>query len=361
MTVAIDATVVRAPLSGVGYAVRGQTLALIAASGQRARPLVLATDPVIRAAAIAVGCPCPALPGRLVHPGWRILWQQTQLPPILRRERCEALLAMAYTAPLDCPVPYLLEVHDTIALRRPNLCSTRNALHLRTLMPPSIRGARWLVTAASAVAREVADLAGRPAADVLVAPLGLDDTFLQPPAPLPVEWVPLQPYILFVGNIEPKKGLDTLLAAYPCLDGSATLVLAGREGWKCRTLVRRLDGYTGPGRIVRLGYVPREQLPALYAAAAAAVLPSVEEGFGLPVLEALAMGTPIVHSDHPVLLETASGHGLVFPVGDEHALAAVLRHALTGPRPSADARAWASAHTWRRWADAVATHTRPFP
>jgi len=360
MTVAIDATVVRAPLSGVHYAVRGQTLALIAAFGERARPLVLATDPDIRAAAIAAGCPCPALPGRLIHPGWRILWQQTQLPRLLRRERCEALFALAYTAPLDCPVPYLLEVHDTIALRRPDLCSTRNALHLRGLMRPSVRGARWLVTASSGVAREVAELAGRPVADVLVAPLGLDDTFLQPAAPLPVEWVPLQPYVLYVGNIEPKKGLDTLLAAYPAVADRATLALAGRTGWKCGRLVRRLDGYTGPGRIVRLGYVPREQLPALYAGAAAAVLPSVEEGFGLPVLEALATGTPIVHSDHPVLLETADGHGLVFPVGDEHALAAALRQAMAAPRPAAG-RDWARTHTWRRWADAVAAHTRLFP
>ncbi len=346
MTIAIDATVVREPLSGVHYAVRGQALALL-----RMLPagdlLVLATDPVLRQAAERAGCRCPPLPQRLRQAGWRILWQQTQLPKVLLEHHCKVLLALSYTAPRNCPIPVVLQVHDTIALDQPELCSRKNAMHFKALLPQSMKNADRIVVPSSFVRDQVIRHSGKPDSLVHRLPLAIDDAFRQPAAALPDDLDHLPPYFLFVGNIEPKKGVDILLDAYCRLDGATKLVLVGRDGWKCGSTVRRIERYDGPGRLVRLGYVDRRLLPALYANARACVLPSLVEGFGLPVLEAMAVNCPVIHSDHPALSETANGFGRAFPVRDADALADLLRE--PAPCPP-DARAYARSMTWDHWA-----------
>jgi glycosyltransferase involved in cell wall biosynthesis len=325
--IALDATVVRPPFSGVQYAVRAQALAWYGASPDDA---ILATDPELTS---------EPLPARLRSPLWRIFWQQTQMPGLLRRLGVNHLLALAYTAPLRCPVPYTLEVHDTIALRRPDLCSRANALHMRSLMPRAIRGAERIITAASAEADHITRLTGVPASRIHRVPLALDELFLRTPQ---VE--ERAPYLLFVGNIEPKKGLDTLLDAFAEF-ADLELLLVGREGWKCQELLRRIR--RSP-RVKWLGRVERKDLPGLYAGARTFIFPSIEEGFGLPLLEAMAMGTPVIYSDHPVLAASANGFGRRFAIGNSHALASAIRDCLAG-EPDPAAQRWAQTQTWDRW------------
>ena len=93
------------------------------------------------------------------------------------------------------------------------------------------------------------------------------------------------------------------------------LVLAGKEGWRCDRQMSAIRNWSGPGRIIHPGYIPRSFMPTLMAGAEALVMPSTVEGFGLPVLEAMAVGTAVVHSDHPVLMETSGGHGVGVDVG----------------------------------------------
>lgn len=352
--VALDASVIRPPLSGVHYAVRHEAAALLEATPDS---LCLTQDPELLAYCRQQGHHALALPGVLRHVAARVFWQQLLLPGLLRRRHCQALVALAYTAPWRCPVPYALHVHDTIALRRPELCTWLNARHMRTLMPASLRQAQWVFCSSSVVAGEVQRLAGVSASRIAVAPLGVDPLFQAPADPSP--WTAYQPYLLFVGNLEPKKGLDTLAAAYAQIAAETgySLLLAGRYGWKCGALARQLDGWSGPGRVLRLGYLPRAQLPGLYAGAAAFVLPSREEGFGLGLLEAMACGTPVVHSNHPVLLETGGGHGLSFAAGDAGALALALRRLQAEPGLRAELVARGRRHvqrfTWANWAQTV--------
>jgi glycosyltransferase involved in cell wall biosynthesis len=330
--IALDATVVRPPFSGVQYAVRAQTLVW---REQYPGDQVFATDPEL--------CDRP-LPPRLRSPHWRIWWQQVQLPRLLKARGADHLLALAYTAPLRCPVPYTLEVHDTIALRRPELCSRLNALHMRSLMPRAIRGATSIITAASTEADHIMRLTGVPASRIHRVPLALDPLFLRTP-----HVVERPPYLLFVGNIEPKKGLDTLLDAFAEF-ADLELVLVGRAGWKCESLVARIEQTE---RVCWLGRVERDELPALYAGASAFIFPSIEEGFGLPLLEAMALGTPVIRSDLPVLAESANEFGQPFPVGNARALAEAIRDTLANPGNTAAARTWAREQTWAQWAESV--------
>ncbi len=363
-SIAIDATVVRYPLSGVHYAVRNQALALLRGF-KKHRPTLLATDPYLRKCWRNEELPEPELPERLKKAMWRITWQQTQLPALLSREHVDLLLALSYTGPLRGKTPFILQVHDTIALRDPALCTRRNAMHMRTLMPPSMRRAQSVITPSTQVASEVMTFGRRDAKDVHVVPLGVEHVFLNPATPtdLPAEYEALKPYVLFVGNIEPKKGIDTLVSAFRHLKGAAdlNLILAGQEGWKCKWLIHEIDTYDGPGRVHRLGYVKREHLPALYKHAEVYVQPSIEEGFGLPVLEALAMGTPLVHSDHPVLKETSGGFGLEFPMSDVGELASTLDNALTADGRADDAAVtFAHSRTWQTWARTMVEATHLF-
>jgi glycosyltransferase involved in cell wall biosynthesis len=367
LRIAFDATVVRPPYSGVHYAVRNQLTALLEQFAKK-EPVCFASD-----CEVAVGLArYPEISTHVQHnltKVWRrVLWQQLRLPKLLKQYDCDRLLALAYTAPRKCSVPYTVQVHDTIALRCPKLCTWLNARHMRTLMPQSIRGAEHVITSADTVADEIVALTGVDRQRVHVIPLGVDDLFLQPslPVALPEAFQADQPYILFVGNIEPKKGLETLLDAFERVakKSPVTLLLAGQPGWKCGALLKRIDQYRGPGTIRRLGYVDRELLPALYEGAKLFVFPSVEEGFGLPVLEAMARGTITIHSDHPVLCGTSGGIAATFPTGDAAALAAVIERHFSETGNSAEfatrGREWAQAHTWQRWADAVADATGYF-
>jgi glycosyltransferase involved in cell wall biosynthesis len=354
MHLAIDATVVRPPLTGVHYAVRHEALALADALPAGAA-CYLATDEPIRAAADRHGHRAPPLPAALRHVWRRVLWQQTRLPALLRREQCDALLALAYTAPLRCPVPLVVQAHDLIALQHPELCRRRNAWHLRALMPSTLRQAHTVLVSAEPVRQALLHLTGKAPDRVVTVPLGVDPLFLaEPPAAEVAE-----PYLLVVGTLEPKKGVDVLLAAFQQVMARrrVQLVLAGQAGWRCRDLLRQVDALTATGRLRWLGYVPRAQLPALYHGAIATVVPSRVEGFGLPILEAMACGSPVVHSDHPVVVATAGGHGTAFRSGDAADLARVLDRLLADPATVAaqrDAgRAWARRHTWQAWAGRV--------
>ena len=364
---AIDATVVCKPLSGVHYAVSNQVQALLARYGDQ-EPMCFAGDCDLAVALTRYPGVGTHVDNSLTTAGRRIFWQQFRLPKLLRRYHCDRLLAMAYTAPRRCTVPYAVQIHDVIALRRPELCTARNAWHMRFLMPRAIRAAEWVMTSAAPVADEIVTRTGVERNRVHGVPRGGDDIFLQDDCleSLHPEWRELEPYLLFVGNFEPKKGIDKLLDAYEITAARTglNLVLAGRDGWKCENLANRISRYTGPGKIIRLGYVERRQLPALYEHARLFVLPSVEEGFGLPVLEAMARGTVTIHSDHPVLQQTSHGFGVTFPVGDAAAMAQTIERTLNDPDKTVEfataARDYARAQTWDRWAVRTAEATGYF-
>ncbi|NLF17696.1 MAG: glycosyltransferase family 4 protein, partial [Lentisphaerae bacterium] len=244
----------------------------------------------------------------------------------------------------------------------PELCSRLNRLHMRALLPSSVRGAALCIVSTHHVADRLREVLGVPAARLAVVPLGVDAARFGAPAPRPrLPGLPEErPYLLFVGNLEPKKGIDTLLDAYAIAACASRfdLVVAGRAAWRCAGVRRRLLHWPSPGRVHWLGRVTGAALPGLMQHAAVLVQPSLEEGFGMPVLEAMAAGTPVLHSDHPALMEAAGGAGLAFRLGGAADLAGRL-DALLGDAPwqaelAAAGRERAAALPWRRWGAAAA-------
>ncbi|MCR5380505.1 MAG: glycosyltransferase family 4 protein [Lentisphaeria bacterium] len=357
----MDGTVVKPPYTGVQNSVQHEIAAeLRALKGVHCTALSLEDSPVAKLAE-QVGADSIETHAATGSVWKRILWQQTMLPKLLKTLQADVFHAFAYTAPLHCPCPYVLNVHDIIALEHPELCSTLNRWHMRMLLPGSARRAARIIVSTKHVAERVHDVLQIPMKRIAVIPLGVDFQRFSRPLQLPSEYVLDRPYILFVSNIEPKKDLDTLLDAYDACanDLQADLVVVGRAAWKCKTIVERLQHWNGAGRVKWLDYVPNDVLPALYQHAKLFVMPSICEGFGMPILEAMAAGTPVLHSDYPALKEAAGGCGKEFMVGNAQSLAETIKRLWQSPQTLQEmvlaGKEYARKQTWRKWGEKAAS------
>ncbi len=183
------------------------------------------------------------------------------------------------------------------------------------------------------------------------------------------------PYILFVGTLEPRKAVPDLVAAFDRVagaHGAVSLVLAGQPGWGVEAVRRAIVEANAASRIVCTGYVPDDAVPALLRQAAVAAYPALEEGFGLPALEALACGAPLVTTAGTAMAEVAAGAAALVAPGSVVELADALDDVLGGGADVQERRRLgfvvAGAHTWEasaarhlsayRWA---ATRAEPAP
>ncbi|MEV5542627.1 glycosyltransferase family 1 protein [Saccharopolyspora shandongensis] len=279
----------------------------------------------------------PPIPARVL----RKLWQRGAFPPVeLLAGSAQVVHGTNFVLPPSIRAGGVVTVHDLAFLDDPSLAEP----DLPDLVRSSARRARVVCTPTAAVADAVSVRLDVPREKVLVTPLGVDPEWFSavPVDPeLEVHYGLPSEYLLFVGAEGPRKGLPTLLEAHgPDLP---PLVIAGPGEPGDR------DG------VIRTGYLPDEHLRRLVAGAAALVLPSRDEGFGLPALEAMACGTPVVCSDIPALREVTAGQAILAPHGDPTALGEALHRALTNPPNAENARARAKTFTWRACAETTIT------
>ncbi|HEX5496082.1 MAG TPA: glycosyltransferase family 1 protein, partial [Mycobacteriales bacterium] len=240
-------------------------------------------------------------------------------------------------APARRSRPLVVTVHDAVPWTHPETLTPRGVAWHRRMGEYAARVADLVVVPTRSVAEELAGLLPGLGERVIVVGHGVSAGLgAEPPdadrRARRLE-LPAGGYLLSLATLEPRKGLDVLLAALAVLAGSAgpagpnlPLLLVGQPGWGGVDPVAEAARLGLPeGRVRVLGRVDDADLAVLLHRATALAAPSRAEGFGLPVLEAMAAGTPVVSSDAPALVEVAGGAGVVVPVGSADALAGALR------------------------------------
>jgi glycosyltransferase involved in cell wall biosynthesis len=288
----------------------------------------------------------PRVPARLLRAGWtRGSW-----PPVeLLVGRTDVFHGTNFVSPPTRRAAEVVTVHDLTYLDHPGTVSA-DSLAYRDLVPRALDRGAHVVTPSETVAAAVRERYGLDSSRVTATPLGGDPAWAAPPRPLSAAAprVPAE-YLVFVGSLDPRKNLPRLLEAHAALrasrPGTPDLVLAGPAGRETALTAR-------PG-VLPTGWLAEDDLRALVAGARALALPSVDEGFGLPVLEALAAGRPVLAADIPALREVAGGHAELADPLDVEALADGLARTLDAQddEPARAARrAWAARFTWRECA-----------
>jgi glycosyltransferase involved in cell wall biosynthesis len=288
----------------------------------------------------------------------RVLWEQGCLPGAARRAGVDLLHGPAYVLPLRWRGKSVLTVHDLLTLTHPQWCKRGNVAHFRLVMPRAMRQATRIVTPSATVAEAVAARPGVDGSKVRVLPWGVEERF-RPAAEAEQERARARyglagPYLLTVGNIEPKKNQAGLLQIFRRMAGEVPhqLVVVGREAWGDPRPWRRALEELPPARVKWLGYVPPEDLPALYSGTDLYLQLSWYEGFGLPPLEAMACGAAAVVSNRGALPEVSGpGAAVVDPADQAETARAVLGllQDETARRALAErGRAHAAQFTWAR-------------
>lgn len=228
-------------------------------------------------------------------------------------------------------------VHDLSHHLYPQFHPAARIDYMRRALPDSLRRADHIVTDAESVRRELVEHFNYPAERITAIPLGANPAFrprCRKEILSALNQFRLQPqaYSLYVGTIEPRKNLDRLLTAYERLPESLRLryplVMAGGSGWCSEHTHEHMRSAASAGWLIYLRYVAQADLPLLYAGARVFVYPSLYEGFGLPVLEAMASGTPVITSNCSSLPEVVGTAGLQIQPEDIPALTATLVRAL---------------------------------
>ena len=268
-----------------------------------------------------------------------------------------------YMVPRLRRTPVVATVYDAIPIVHPQWANQRLRRFKNWLLTQSVRNADRVIAISEAGRDEVVSSYGIRAERIRVVPLGIDGAWLEPVDERAMQSTllrrKLEPgYFLFVGTLQPRKNVEALLDAYEALPQAIRrkrqLVIVGKYGWNAETLRRRLEDARPQNRCVWLDYVPREELYQLYAGAGTFVFPSLAEGFGLPILEALAKGLPIIASDLPVLRDLGAHLVAYVDARDTNALTdAMASFAQTSPDEAERAKriAHAMPYTWRACAE----------
>jgi glycosyltransferase involved in cell wall biosynthesis len=282
----------------------------------------------------------PSLPGvtlSVLDGAWTQWWDQVTLPRALRRDGADVFLSPYYKAPLAAPCPTVVTIHDLFFIGYPGRPRPIYDATMTRLARLYAHRARAVVADSEHSRGEIVRRLGLPAERITVIPVGLGPEFAPTElrAAQRVRYGVHGPYVLYVGNFLPHKNLPRLLRAWAALPEwlrrAHQLVLAGGDRARQPTLAAEAAAL-GLGDIVAFpGLIDDADLPALYAGATAFVLPSLEEGFGLPALEAMACGTPVVAARRGALPEVVGDAGVLVDAESQSALTTALLRVLDAP------------------------------
>lgn len=366
MRVLLDVSAVPARPVGAGvYTI--QIARRLAAHPEVDLVLVTRADDADRWAALAPGAERLAeVPAR--RPA-RLLWEQRRAPGLARRVGADLWHGPHYTMPLRIEVPSVVTIHDLTFFDHPEWHERSKVAFFRRMIRAAVRRANGLICVSDHTARRL-EAVLHPSAPVTVAAHGVDHTRFTPEADADEDRRVLartgiaEPYVAFVGTIEPRKDVPSLVRAFAAIADahpSLRLVLAGADGWGAEAVRDAVAASGHTTRILRPGYVPAEALAPLLRRAAVVAYPSLEEGFGLPALEALACGTPVVTTSGSAMAEVCGDAAVLVPAGRSDllasAIAGLLDDATTAGRLRTAGPARAAGFTWEA---AVEAHLRAY-
>lgn len=354
LRVGIDGRTFTSPAAGVRRYVRHLVPALL----ELGEPL----------AVVALGGDAGAVPrgvehvAERVHPPSNLGWTLVGLPAAASRGRVDVIHSPAYTAPFLSRTPLVVTIHDVSYERHPEWYPYRRDWLRRSFYRRSARAAAHILTDSAFSAAEISAAYGIAPGRITVAPLGVSSVFAPADSSAPME-LPAgvsTPFLLHVGDLHERRNLallvDAVLAARRHFGAAAavSLVLAGVDRGVGEGLCAMAAAAGAPDAVVRLGMVEDERLQTLYRAASALAYPSRYEGFGLPVLEAMASGTPVIASRAASIPEVLGESGILLDPDDldawTDAIVRVLNDEPARMDMTARGLARATTFTWERTA-----------
>ncbi|MDP9148845.1 MAG: glycosyltransferase family 4 protein, partial [Myxococcota bacterium] len=359
MRLAVEVTTCTPSRTGIGYYTEHLVDALLSTRGPGDEVILLSNRD-----------PAPELASRWAPHldvrgfGIRAVWMQSTVPRMLTDSRADAAVFPNYVVPLASPCATVVVVHDLAILRTPQHFTVQKRLLMHAMLRPSVAAASVVAAVSRAAQKDILDLLGLDPKRVALLPAAAHPSC----APAHADVVRAvcarhglsRPYVLTVGTIEPRKNLVTLLRAFDALGSNAPeheLVVVGGRGWLDQGIVRELNGRVASRRVRWLGYVTEPDLVALYTGADLFVLASTLEGFGLPVLEAMACGTAVIASNVAALREIGGEVARYVPATDTAAFTRAIADALADREGLAVAKAAGPARakdfSWTRTAETL--------
>jgi glycosyltransferase involved in cell wall biosynthesis len=343
MRIAIDATALPPILGGAGnYILR--LVAGIRALETGDRVFVLAkTQDVDRLGPWTAGVEPVAV--RLGARPVRLAWEQTLLPRALGRLDIDVLHSPHYTTPLYAVrARRVVTFHDMIFLLYPEYHLRTKVVFFRTMIRLAARRADHVIADSNATRDDAVRLLGMSPTSITTVPLAADKRFVPNLDAHRVDEVCCRyglqrPFILTVSTLEPRKNLTAAIRTLARIRESGldcSLVIAGVKGWGYSATFQELSRSDIARYVTVLGFVPQDDLPALYKASAVFLYPSRYEGFGLPTLEAMACGTPVVASNRSSIPEVVGAGGTLVDPDDIEAMAQATAHLLRNPSARAE-------------------------
>jgi glycosyltransferase involved in cell wall biosynthesis len=301
--------------------------------------------------------------GRGLSSLWGTLWFQSGAAKLIAKEKLDLFWGTNHILPLSLAsrLPLVVTCHGLGFHLHPETLSRRNRLLLERYAVPSFRAADAILSVSRSTAGELSDAYGIDKGKIHVIHNAPARRF-RPIDPEVTgnqlrQWFVLEPdYLLFVGTREPSKNLEGLLRALAQVqihgDFDGEVVIVGGKGWRQKRAASLVEGHPLAGRIHLTGFVPHEELPLLYCGARLFAMPSLYEGFGIPVLEAMSCGVPVICSDSGALPEVAGDAARIVPRGDDQALARAITDLWNDAEERAAMRErgfrHASEFTWQR-------------
>ena len=267
---------------------------------------------------------------------FRIAWEQLSLPLIARNQDLDLLHGMAFVTPVFSPCPTVVTVYDLSFIYFPDRYPTLQRIYLASQTRRSCRQARHVVTISESGKQDVHRLFDVPLERISVIHPGVDPRFYPRSEEEIADFraqnhLPSQ-YVLHVGTLQPRKSIPTLIKAFAVLDRKdLELILVGGKGWAYEEIYGQVRELNLVEQVRFAGYVPDSELPLWYNAAAVLVFPSVYEGFGLPVTEAMACGTPVVAANTSAIPESAGAAARLFKAQDAVVLSNHIAAVLDDP------------------------------